>query len=146
MERFTISTDINRMDVDLIHAFLSQSYWSKGIPRETVESAINHSLCFGVFEKNAQVGFARVITDYTTFGYIADVFILQKARGKGLGKMLIQEILAYPSLQRLRRWTLATRDAHELYAQFGFVPADARREMTKRNFSSYENLSIASDE
>jgi GNAT superfamily N-acetyltransferase len=144
--KYEISTDKARMNVDLIHDFLSQSYWSKGIPRETVLAAIEHSLCFGIFANDEQLGFARVITDYTTFGYLADVFIVEEARGKGLGKKLIESILAYPSLQGLRRWTLGTRDAHGLYAQFGFVAADASREMVKRNFTSYENLSKASDD
>lgn len=134
------------MDVDLIHDFLFQSYWAKGIPRETVISSMDHSLCFGVFEQKEQLGFARVITDYTTFGYLADVFMVEKARGKGLGRMLIQAILTHPDLAGLRRWTLATRDAHGLYAQFGFVPADSGREMVKRNFDTYENLPAASDD
>jgi GNAT superfamily N-acetyltransferase len=134
------------MDVDIIHDFLFQSYWAKGIPRETVISSMDHSLCFGVFEQKEQLGFARVITDYTTFGYLADVFMVEKARGKGLGRMLIQAILAHPDLTGLRRWTLGTRDAHGLYAQFGFVPADSGRDMVKRNFDTYENLPAASDD
>lgn len=146
METYSISTDRNLMDVDLIHDFLFQSYWAKGIPRETVISSMDHSLCFGVFEQKEQLGFARVITDYTTFGYLADVFMVEKARGKGLGRMLIQAILTHPDLAGLRRWTLATRDAHGLYAQFGFVPADSGREMVKRNFDTYENLPAASDD
>lgn len=144
--KYEVSTDKARMNIELIHGFLSQSYWSKGIPRETVMAAMEHSLCFGIFDNHEQLGFARVITDYTTFGYLADVFIVEKARGKGLGKKLVGSIMAYPSLQGLRRWTLGTRDAHGLYAQFGFVAADAEREMVKRNFTSYENLSNASDE
>ena len=107
---------------------------------------MDHSLCFGVFEQKEQLGFARVITDYTTFGYLADVFMVEKARGKVLGRMLIQAILTHPDLAGLRRWTLATRDAHGLYAQFGFVPADSGREMVKRNFDTYENLPAASDD
>ncbi len=142
---YTISTDKDRMDLDLIHAFLSQSYWAKGIPKDTVRSAMEHSLCFGIFKENEQVGFARAITDYTTFAYMADVFVLEKERGKGLGKMLISYMLSYPSLQGLRRWTLGTRDAHGLYAHFGFEPADSGREMVKRLFSSYENLPKASE-
>ena len=142
---YEITTDQNRMDIDLIHAFLSQAYWSVGIPKSTVQAAMENSFCFALMKENEQLGFARVITDFTTFAYLADVFIVEKAQGKGLGKMLIGEILAHPSLQGLRRWTLGTKDAHGLYAQFGFVPADASREMVKRNFSSYENLPKAPD-
>jgi GNAT superfamily N-acetyltransferase len=117
---YTISTDRTRFDVVAIHAFLSRSYWSPGIPRATVERAIANSLAFGVFHGVEQVGFARVITDRTTFAYLADVYILEGHRGQGLGKRLIETILAHEDLQGLRRFMLATRDAHALYAGFGF--------------------------
>ena len=121
-----ISTDRARMDVDAIHRFLSEeSYWAKGIPRELVETAIEHSLCIGAFDGDAQVGFARVITDYATFGYLADVFVLPSHRGRGIAKELMRAAMEHPDLQRLRRWHLVTRDAHALYAQFGFAPLDA---------------------
>lgn len=116
-----ISTDRARLDVDLIHRFLSQdSYWAAGIPREVVERAIAHSLCFGAFDRGAQIGFARVITDYATFAYVADVFVLPSHRGRGISKAIMAAIRAHPELQRLRRWLLVTRDAHGLYEQFGF--------------------------
>lgn len=119
---FVVSTDPSRFDITLIHQFLSRSYWSEGIPREIVECSIENSLCFGVFEKSEQVGFARVITDRATFAYLADVFILESHRGRGLGKLLMECISKHPQLQQLRRWMLATRDAHDLYAKFGFKP------------------------
>jgi GNAT superfamily N-acetyltransferase len=118
---FVVSTDPTRLDLDTIHEFLTHSYWSEGIPRAVVERAIANSLCFGVFEAQRQVGFARVITDYATFAYVADVFIVESHRGRGLGKFLMQCIVEHPRLQGLRRWTLATRDAHGLYKQFGFT-------------------------
>ena len=121
-----ITSDRARMDVDVIHAFLSRdAYWSKNVPREVVERAIANSLCFGAFDGHAQIGFARVITDYATFAYLADVFVLPSHRGQGIGKRLMEAIVAHPQLQGFRRWMLATRDAHGLYAQFGFAPLDA---------------------
>lgn len=119
---FVVSNDRDRLDLDLIHGFLSrQSYWCRGIPRATVERATANSLCFGVYtDTGAQVGFARVVTDYATYGYVADVFVLPEWRGRGLSKRLVQTIVDHPALQGLRRLTLATRDAQGLYAQFGF--------------------------
>jgi N-acetylglutamate synthase-like GNAT family acetyltransferase len=119
---FTISTDKNKIDIDYVHQFLSNSYWSPGLPMETIKRAMQNSLCFGVYENKKQVGYARMITDTATFAYLADVFIDENYRGKGLGKWLVKVILAHPDLQGLRRIILATRDAHSLYAQFGFVP------------------------
>ena len=119
-QEYTISADKARMDIDVIHAYLSQSYWSPGIPREVVERAVANSMCFGIFRAEEQVGFARVVTDRATFAYLADVFILESHRGKGLSKALMREIRAHPDLQGLRRWLLATRDAHDLYRKFGF--------------------------
>jgi GNAT superfamily N-acetyltransferase len=118
----SIDTDPARLDVDLIHRFLATSYWAQGIPRAVVERAIAGSLCFGLYEGAAQVGFARVITDRATFAYLADVFVVESRRGRGLSKTLIAAIRAHPALQDLRRWLLVTRDAHALYAQFGFTP------------------------
>lgn len=118
---FLISTDKTLLDVALIHQFLDQlSYWGKGISLETVQTSIQNSLCFGVYQHQKQVGFARVITDHATFAYLCDVFILPDYRKAGLSKWLIQTIRNYPTLKTLRRFTLATADAHELYAQFGF--------------------------
>ena len=119
--RFLISTDRSKLDVDVIHGFLTRSYWAEGIPRETVARSIENSLCFGVYHGREQVGFARVISDFATFAYIADVFILEPYRDRGLGKELIATIMAHPELQGLRRWSLGTRDAHGLYTQFGFT-------------------------
>ena len=120
--KFTITTDQNRMDIDKIHALLTTAYWSEGIPREILERSLRNSLSFGIFLGTEQMGIARVITDYTTYAYICDVFIEEKYRGQGLGKWLIQCITEYPDLQGLRRWSLFTRDAHGLYSQFGFTP------------------------
>ena len=117
---FSISTDRAHLDLDVIHSFLTESYWAREIPRQVVARSIENSLCFGVYRGEQQVGFARVISDYATFAYIADVFILEAFRGHGLGKWLIGCIMDHPDLQDLRRWSLVTRDAHELYSQFGF--------------------------
>ena len=119
---FTVSTDRERIDLDVVHGFLTECYWSKGIPREVVARSIENSLCFGVYEEGKQIGFARVISDYATYAYIGDVFVLESFRGRGLGKWLMECIMRHPRLQGLRRWSLVTRDAHGLYAQFGFGP------------------------
>jgi len=118
----TISTDPDRFDVPAIHAYLTRSYWSPGIPRVTVERAIAHSLSFGLFHRDQQVGFARVVTDRATFAYLADVYVLEEHRGKGLSKWLLEAVLAHADLQGLRRFLLATRDAHGLYTRYGFKP------------------------
>jgi len=122
---YSISTDPARLDLAAIHAFLTRSYWSPGVPRAVVERAVAHSLPFGVFHGEAQVGFARVITDRATFAYLADVYILEAHRGQGLARRLMEAVLAHPDLQGLRRFLLATRDAHRLYAGFGFTPLAA---------------------
>jgi GNAT superfamily N-acetyltransferase len=118
---YEITADNLRLDIVTIHAYLTQSYWSPGVPRTVVERAIEGSLCFGVFHHGKQVGFARVVTDKATFAYLADVFILEPHRGKGLSKRLMAFVFAHPDLQGLRRFMLATRDAHGLYKQFGFT-------------------------
>jgi GNAT superfamily N-acetyltransferase len=121
--RFSISTDRDKLDVALIHSYLSnESYWGKGRTLETVKLSIANSLCFGVYDGKKQVGFARVITDHATFAYVADVFVLSSHRGNGLSKMLMEAIVSHPQLQGLRRWMLATHDAHRLYEKFGFKP------------------------
>jgi len=120
---FVISTDRTRLDLDAIHGFLTNCYWAKGIPREVVARSIQQSLCFGVYDgSGAQVGFARVISDFATIAYVGDVFVLDTHRGRGLGKWLMESITHHPALQNLRRWILTTRDAHGLYAQVGFTP------------------------
>jgi len=132
---FMISTDRAFLDINVIHTYLSRdSYWAQGRTLDTVQRSLDHSLCFGVYEGAAQVGFARVVTDYATFGWIADVFILPSHRGQGLSKWLVESIVAHPRLQNLRRLVLATRDAHELYAKYGgFVPlVEPARWMEKR--------------
>lgn len=118
---FFITTEQNKMDFSVIHGYLSQSYWSKGIPEATLKKAMANSLCFAVLtDKNEQVGFARVITDYATYAYLADVFVIEAYRGNGLSKELVDAVKQHPELQGLRRITLATRDAHGLYSQYGF--------------------------
>ena len=117
---YDISTDPGRLQLAAIHAYLTRSYWSPGIPRELVARAIANSLCFGVYQGDAQVGFARVVTDKASFAYLADVYVLEEHRGRGLSKRLVEQVLAHPELQGMRRFLLATRDAHGLYAQFGF--------------------------
>ena len=119
-EHFTISTDPARLDLKVIHDFLTQSYWAAGVPIETVKRARENSLPFGLYEDDRQIGFARVVTDYTTFAYLADVFILESFRGAGLGKWLVAVIDSHPELKGMRRWMLATRDAHKLYQTTGF--------------------------
>src|SRR4029453_12923626 len=119
-EGYTLSTDKARLDRAAIHGFLQDSYWAKGIPQQVVDKSIHNSLCFGLYEGEHQVGFARVITDFATFAYLADVFVLPSPRGRGLAAWLMEIIRAHPELQGLRRWVLATRDAHSLYKKSGF--------------------------
>jgi N-acetylglutamate synthase-like GNAT family acetyltransferase len=122
LNHYEISTERGRLDVALIHDFLRSSYWAKDIPRSVVESSIQNSLCFGAFSGGKQIGFARVISDFATFAYLADVFVLPEHRHRGVSKMLVRAVLTHQQLQGLRRILLATRDAHGLYAQFGFEP------------------------
>jgi GNAT superfamily N-acetyltransferase len=133
---FAVSSDPARLDLDVIHGFLTNCYWAKGISRDLVARSIEHSLCFGIYDegvatpssrktgetRGAQVGFARVISDFATFAYLGDVFVLESHRGRGLGKWLMECITQHPALEGLRRWILLTRDAHGLYAQYGFTP------------------------
>lgn len=119
-ENYTISTDIKRLDIPLVHDYLSRvSYWAQGRSRRTIHKSIENSLCFGVYQGDQQVGFARVVTDFATFSWICDVFILETHRGKGLGKQVINTIVTHPDLQNDNRFLLATRDAHELYQKYG---------------------------
>jgi len=133
---YTISTERNRLDVDVIHGFLVHSYWAAGIPRAMVERSIEHSLPFGVYHGTRQVGFARVITDYTTFAYIGDVFIIEEYRGRGLSRWLMEVVVQHPELQGLRRWLLFTRDAHGLYEKVGFTPSRTPERLMERYFSN----------
>jgi GNAT superfamily N-acetyltransferase len=125
MSTYEFTCDKQRLDIEAIHAFLAQSYWSPGIPRAVVERAIANSLCFAVFHGDQQVGFARVITDTATFAYLADVYVLPQHRGKGLSKRLVEQVIQHPDLQGLRRMMLATLDAHGLYLKYGFKPLAA---------------------
>lgn len=118
-----IDCDPLRLDVGLIHRWLSEeSYWARGVPRAVLERALQHSLCFGAYRDGDQIGFARAVTDRATFAYLADVFVLPEARGHGCARALMDAVVAHPDLQGLRRFALATRDAHALYARYGFTP------------------------
>ena len=143
---YIISTDKHRLDLSAIHSFLVRSYWAEGIPFETVKKSIEHSLNFGVYTAGKQVGFARVITDFATYAYVGDVYILEDFRGQGLSKWLMQVIAEHPELQGLRRWTLLTRDAHELYRKTGFLePQSPERYMEKANPDIYKREAFKPD-
>lgn len=142
---FAVSTDPARLDVDVIHGFLKTSYWAPEIPRRIVERAIANSLCFGLYHETAQVGFARIVTDSSTFAYLADVFVLPEWRGRELSKFLMSCVKSHPALQHLRRWLLMTADAHGLYTQFGFTPlAKPDRAMEIADPDIYRRMSQAS--
>ena len=130
---YEISTDTARFDLDLIHTFLGSTYWAEGRPRDVVERSIRNSLCFGAFDGAQQVGFARVITDRAVFGYLADVFVVPAYRGRGIAKLLMTAIVGHPDVSGLKVLLLRTRDAHGLYAQFGFKPLSAADEMMVRS-------------
>jgi GNAT superfamily N-acetyltransferase len=124
----TIASEPARLDVDAIHAFLTRSYWAQGVSRERVARSLEHSLCFGLFDGERQIGFARVISDRVTFGYLCDVYVLEPYRGRGLGKRLVEAVRAHPDMPGLRRLLLKTRDAHGLYEQYGFERVDDGRD------------------
>ncbi len=133
-EQFTISTDPARLDVDAIAGMLTRAYWAKGRTHDVIARYLQHSLTFGLYDADRQIGLARVVSDYTTFAWLCDVFIHEDYRGHGLGKWLMQTIHDHPDLKGLRRWLLATRDAHGLYEQFGWTPlANPERWMEKFN-------------
>lgn len=132
-----VSTDPSLLNIDVIHTYLfNESYWAMNVPKEVVQKSIANSLCFGLYHKEEQVGFARLVTDKATFAYLADVFIRETYRGKGLSKWLIETIQSHPELQGLRRWMLGTRDAHGLYEQFGWtvLDEDTRKRFMQRHF------------
>lgn len=134
-----ISTDKRRLDLELIHGFLTNCYWAKGIPKNVVRRSIQNALCFGVYESDKQVGFARVISDFATYAYVGDVFVLASYRRRGIGKWLMRSIIEHPNLAGLRRWSLVTRDAHGLYSQFGFTPLKSpQRHMEVHNAKVYQ--------
>lgn len=118
---FLISTDHAKLDGEAIHRYLSESYWAKTRSRDAVERSLSNSLCFGLYEDEKQIGLARVVSDFATFAYLCDVYVLDAYQGKGLGAWLLQSVMAHPDLQNLRRWLLATRDAHGLYRKAGFT-------------------------
>jgi N-acetylglutamate synthase-like GNAT family acetyltransferase len=131
---YIISTDKRKLQIKIIHNFLVNAYWSKGIKIERVKKAIKGSLCFGVYHNKKQIGFARVITDYASFGYLADVFIIEEFRKRGLSKWLMKSIMNHSKLKDLKTWMLATKDAHGLYSQFGFEPLkEPQKFMRKQN-------------
>jgi GNAT superfamily N-acetyltransferase len=143
VEELRVSSERSEIDVALVHRFLSEeSYWAKGIPRALVEKSIANSLCFGGFLGGSQIAFARVVSDYATFAYLADVFVLPEHRGKGYSKILMAAVFAHPELQGLRRFSLATRDAQPLYAPYGFTPLAHPETFMERYVAGiYENRS-----
>jgi GNAT superfamily N-acetyltransferase len=129
---FEISSDANRLDIDMIHRFLSSSYWAEGRTRDVVERSIRHSLCFGAYQAGRQIGFGRVISDRAVFAYLADVFVLSAYRGQGVAKAIVRAALEHPDLQGMQVFLLRTRDAHAIYRQFGFGPVPATDELMGR--------------
>ena len=120
--QYWITTDTQKLDIDAMYAYLTRSFWAEGIPKATVAKSVANSLCFGLFDGAAQIGLARVVTDRATYAYLCDVYVLETHRGRGLGKWLIETVMAHPELQGLRRFQLVTRDAHGLYSRHGFAP------------------------
>lgn len=135
-EDYLLSTDKRKLQVDVIHQFLSNSYWAKNIPLALVKKTIKGSLCFGLYHKQKQIGYARIITDKATFAYLADVFIVEEYRGKKLSVWMMEAIMNYEALQGLRRWMLATSDAHGLYKKFGFTALDEPDKMMQRKINN----------
>lgn len=137
--QYELSTDPAKLDPDVIHGFLTSSYWAAGISREVVRRSIENSLCFGVYQSDQQVAFARVVSDFATFAYVGDVFVLEAHRGKGLSQWMMESIMNHERLQHLRRWTLLTRDAHGLFEKFGFTAiAKPDRYMERHNPHVYK--------
>ena len=132
---YLISTDKSRLDLTVIHNFLTTSYWAAGIPLEIVRRSIENSLSFGLYREDQQIGYARVITDYATFAYLGDVFILEPFRGQGLSKWLMEVIVTHPDLQGFRRWILLTKDAHGLYKKVGFTGVATPERYMERFFA-----------
>jgi GNAT superfamily N-acetyltransferase len=131
-DNYEISTDPERLDLEAICSFLERSYWANTRPRQVIERSLQNSLCFGLYNGDQQIGFARVVTDYATFAWLCDVFIHEDYRGQGLGKRLMSAVVSHPDLQGLRRWMLATRDAHGLYRQYGFRELKAAERWMER--------------
>jgi len=139
---YLVSTDPARIDTTAVHAFLTTMYWCHGISKSLTEKALANSLCFGLYHQDKeQVGLSRVVTDYATYAYLCDVYVLEAHRGKGLGHWMVECIMTHPELQNLRRFTLATRDAHGIYAAFGFTPPKApERQMERHDPDVYKRL------
>lgn len=129
---FVISTNKKGLNIFTIHRFLTNSYWTKGIPIEAVKKQIKYSFCFGVYNDKKQIGYARIITDYTGFAYLCDVYIEEEFQGKGLSKRLMEEIINHPKLKNIKTWMLSTNDAHGLYEKYGFKPLDEPRKLMRR--------------
>lgn len=142
---YLMSTDPDRLDVDAVHAFLTTAYWCQGIPKDRVAKALANSLCFGLYHRgDEQVGLSRVVTDHATYAYLCDVYVLESHRGNGLGHWMVECVMTHPELQDLRRFTLATRDAHGIYAAFGFTPLKApERQMERHDPDVYKRLTAA---
>jgi GNAT superfamily N-acetyltransferase len=132
-DEYLISTDPKKLQPERVHAFLTTAYWSTGIPLAVVKKALSNSLCFGLYHKGEQVGLSRVVTDYSTFAYLCDVYVLEAHRRKGLGQWLVECVMTHPELQDLRRFLLATRDAHGIYANFGFTGLKSVERMMERH-------------
>jgi GNAT superfamily N-acetyltransferase len=130
----TISDDRAKLDLDVIHGFLTRSYWAEGIKRERIQRAIDNSFPFGLYRNGRQIGFARVLSDLSAIAYLMDVFVLEEYRGEGLGKWLVENVLEYPAFEPVRRWMLATEDAHELYRKYGFGPYEPASDLMMKLF------------
>lgn len=140
-DEYLMSTDPAKLDPVAVHAFLTNVYWCQGISLELIEKALANSLCFGIYHQGQQVGLSRVVTDYATYAYLCDVYVLEAHRGKGLGHWMVECVMTHPELQNLRRFTLATRDAHGIYAAFGFTPPKApERQMERHDPDVYHRL------
>lgn len=145
-DEYLISTDPAKLDHKAVHAFLTTVYWCEGISLERVSKALDNSLCFGVYHQGKQVGLSRVVTDYATYAYLCDVYVLEAHRGKGLGHWMVECVMTHPELQNLRRFTLATRDAHGIYAAFGFTPPKApERQMERHDPEVYRRLAAEAE-
>ena len=141
---YLITTDGARLDLETVHGFLKTYYWASGIPLQAVKRSVENSLTFGLFRGEEQVGFARVVTDYAVFAYLADVFVLEPHRGRGLGRWMMAVVFSHPELQGLRRWMLATQDAHGLYREYGFAELEDPGIFMEK-YSPYERCSTAKE-
>lgn len=145
-DEYLMSTDPVKLDPVAVHAFLTQVYWCEGISLELIKKALKNSLCFGIYHQGKQVGLSRVVTDYATYAYLCDVYVLEAHRGKGLGHWMVECVMTHPELQNLRRFTLATRDAHGIYAAFGFTPPKApERQMERHDPDVYRRLAAEAE-